>query len=102
MDSVVFTGRKRAEIIDKEIIGARKERAFKPKHHFSPNFAKACPASAGPTMTATLNWMEFNAMAFGMSSFSTRVGISAWKAGPPKACAKPEIKERQRMCHTCT
>ena len=77
IDSVVFTGRKRAVMIDSEMIGARKESAFRPKHHFSPSFAKACPASAGPTMTATLNWIEFRAMAFGMSSFSTSVGISA-------------------------
>ena len=40
-------------------------------------------------------------MAFGMSSLLTRVGISAWYAGPPKAWAKPETNERQRMCHTC-
>jgi hypothetical protein len=42
-------------IIDSEIMGARKLSAFSPKHHFSPNRAKACPASAGPTITATLN-----------------------------------------------
>ena len=35
-------------------------------------------ASAGPMVTAMLNWMEFRAMAFGMSSRSTSVGISAW------------------------
>src|ERR1700692_649413 len=102
MDSVVFTGRKRAVIIDSEMMGARKEIAFKPKHHFSPSFAKAWPASAGPIITATLNWMEFRAIAFGMSSFSTKVGMSAWYAGPPKAWANPEMKERQRMCQTGT
>jgi hypothetical protein len=59
------------------MMGARKESAFSPKHHFSPNFAKAWPASAGPMVTAMLNWMEFSAMALGMSSRSTRVGISA-------------------------
>ena len=48
MDSVVFTGRKRAVMSESEMIGARKESAFKPKHHFSPSLAKACPASAGP------------------------------------------------------
>ena len=48
-------GRKRAVMIDSDMIGARKETAFSPKHHFSPRFARACPASAGPTMTATLN-----------------------------------------------
>ena len=65
-------------MIDSEMIGARKESAFNPKHHFSPSLASACPASAGPTMTATLNWIEFSAMALGMSSRSTRVGINAW------------------------
>ena len=65
-------------MMDSETMGARKESAFKPKHHFSPSFAKACPARAGPTITATLNWIEFSAMAFGMSSRSTSVGINAW------------------------
>ena len=39
-------------------------------------------------------------MAFGMSSLLTRVGISAWYAGPPNAWAKPETNERQRICQT--
>src|SRR5664280_47590 len=39
-------------------------------------------------------------MAFGMSSRSTNVGISAEYAGPPKACAKPDINDRQRMGQT--
>lgn len=83
------------------MIGARKESAFRPKHHCSPNFANACPASAGPIVTPVLNWIEFSAMAFGMSSLLTKLGISAWYAGPPKACAKPEMNERQSICHTC-
>ena len=41
IDSVVVSGRNRAEMIESEMIGARKESAFNPKHHFSPNFAKA-------------------------------------------------------------
>ena len=77
IDSVVITGRYGAVIIDSEMIGAKNETAFSPKHHFSPNFASACPASAGPIVTAMLNWIEFNAIAFGMSSRSTSVGISA-------------------------
>ena len=48
-----------------------------------------------------LNWIEFSAMAFGMSSLLTRVGIRAWYAGPPKAWASPETNDRQRMCHAC-
>ena len=73
-----FLGQEAGVIRESEMMGARNERAFRPKHHFSPSFASACPASAGPTMTATLNWIEFSAMAFGISSFSTRVGINAW------------------------
>ncbi len=53
--SVVFTGRKRALMIDSEMIGARKESEFRPKHQLSPSLARACPARAGPIMTATLN-----------------------------------------------
>ncbi len=78
IESVVVSGRNRAEMIESEMTGARKESAFSPKHHFSPNFANARPASAGPMVTAKLNWIEFSAMAFGMSSLLTRVGISAW------------------------
>src|SRR5580765_4385964 len=48
IDSVVFSGRYRAVMMVREMIGARKESAFRPKHHCSPNFANACPASAGP------------------------------------------------------
>src|SRR5579863_6202440 len=95
MDSVVFTGRKRVLIIKSEIMGARNDSAFRPKHHFSPSLAKACPARAGPSMTATLNWIEFRAMAFGMSSLSTSVGIRAEYAGPPNAWANPEMNDRQ-------
>src|SRR5580658_7418190 len=65
-ESVVFDGRKRAEIIESDMIGARNDSAFNPKHHVSPSFAKVWPASAGPTMTATLNWIELRAMAFGI------------------------------------
>src|SRR5579863_8784784 len=100
MVSVVGGGRKRAEIIESEMIGARNEIAFNPKHHVSPSLARVIPASAGPTVTARLNWMEFNAMALGMSSRSTSVGISAEYAGPPKACASPDANDRQRICQT--
>ena len=77
IDSVVFFGKYRAVIKESEMIGARNESAFNPKHHCSPNFANACPASAGPIVTAALNWIELSAMAFGMSSRLTRLGISA-------------------------
>src|SRR5437588_13042143 len=90
IDSLDFCGRNRVEIIESEMIGARKETALSPKHHFSPSFARAWPASAGPMVTAILNWIEFNAMAFGISSRSTKVGMSAWYAGPPNAWANPD------------
>ena len=89
-------------MMSKVMTGARKERAFRPKHHFSPSFANVIPASAGPTVTAVLNWMEFSAMAFGMSSRSTSEGMSAEYAGPPNACATPEMNESVMICHTCT
>src|ERR1700677_5028853 len=41
-------------------------------------------------------------MAFGMSSFSTSVGISAEYAGPPKDWATPETNDRQRISQTWT
>src|ERR1039458_7449630 len=100
IDSVVLTGKNRLVMSNSETMGAKNESAFKPKHHFSPNFARAMPASAGPMVTARLNWIELSAMAFGMSSRSTSVGISAEYAGPPKACAKPDMNDRQRMGQT--
>src|SRR6202451_611832 len=87
--------------MEREMTGARKESAFSPKHHGSPNFANACPASAGPIVIAILNWIEFSAIALGISSLSTREGISAEYAGPPKACANPETNDRQSICQTC-
>src|SRR5579863_831589 len=89
IDSVVFAGRYRAVIMESEMTGARKEIAFRPKHQDSPSLASACPASAGPIVTAVLHWIEFSAMAFGLSSLLTRVGIRAEYAGPPNACARP-------------
>src|SRR5947209_2103072 len=77
-ESVVFAGTKRLEMSDRVSIGARKDTALSPKHHDSPNFDNASPARAGPTVIAILNWIEFRAIALGMSSRSTRVGISAW------------------------
>ena len=55
IDSAVGAGKNRVVIIKRETIGARNDSAFSPKHHFSPSFAKAKPASAGPIVTATLN-----------------------------------------------
>ena len=77
IDSLVVSGTKRADMSKRVTTGARKDKAFSPKHHFSPRRAKVIPASAGPTVTARLNWIELSAMAFGMSSRSTSVGISA-------------------------
>ncbi len=53
-------------------------------------------------MRATLNWIEFNAIALVRSCLPTSEGISDWYAGPPNACAVPVIKESSRMCHTST
>ena len=53
-------------------------------------------------MRATLNWIEFNAIALVRSCLPTSDGISDWYAGPPNACAVPVIKESSRMCHTST
>ena len=51
---------------------------------------------------ARLNWVEFRAIAFGMSSRRTRFGRSDWYAGPPNACAVPVTPDSARMCQTCT
>src|SRR5215467_10339423 len=100
IDSLGTSGTDWAEIIESVIIGARNEIAFRPKHHFSPSLASVIPANAGPIVTARLNWIEFRAMAFGMSSRSTRVGMSERYAGPPKACANPETNDRHRIGQT--
>ena len=77
IESVVFCGKNRVVISDSVMIGATKDSAFSPKHHFSPRRARVIPPSAGPIVTARLNWIEFSAMALGMSSRSTSVGINA-------------------------
>jgi hypothetical protein len=59
------------------MIGARKESPFSPKHHTEPRYVIANPPTAGPITRATLNWIDCSAIAFGMSSFSTSVGINA-------------------------
>jgi hypothetical protein len=40
------------------------------------NPASAAPASSGPTIRATLNWIEFSAIAFVRSFVPTSEGIS--------------------------
>ena len=59
------------------MIGARNESPFNPKHHISPNCVSAMPPITGPITRATLNWIDFSAIAFGMSSFSP-----AWESAP--------------------
>ena len=67
----VFSGRKRILSISRETMGGNeRERVLRPKHHVSPSEWSAQPPSAGPTMTAALNWMELRAMALGMSSLA--------------------------------
>src|SRR5215467_13107035 len=100
IDSLVASGTDCAEMIERVMIGAKNEIAFRPKHHFSPSRASVIPPNAGPTVTARLNWIEFKAIAFGISSRSTRVGMSDRYAGPPKACANPERNDRHRMGQT--
>src|SRR5215469_3335715 len=100
IDSLVASGTNCAEIIDSVMIGAKNEIAFRPKHHFSPNLASVIPPNAGPIVTARLNWIEFRAMAFGISSRSTSVGMSDRYAGPPKAWANPETNDKHRIGQT--
>ena len=59
------------------MITAMKDRLFKPKHQAAPTVVSAMPPSVGPITRARLNWMEFMAMALGMSSLPTSVGSSA-------------------------
>jgi hypothetical protein len=56
------------------------------------SIASVPPARTGPIIRATLNWIEFNAIALVKSCLPTSDGISDWYAGPPNACAVP-VKE---------
>ena len=69
-------------------------------HRFST--ASVPPASSGPSMRATLNWIELSAMALVRSCLPTSEGISDWYAGPPNACAVPVMNDSSRMCQTWT
>ena len=73
-----------------------RERRSAPKQAAVPKAASVAPASSGPNTRARLNWIEFSAIAFGRSFFSTSDGTSDWYAGPPNACAEPG-DERQRQ-----
>src|ERR1035441_4773614 len=77
MLSPILSDRKRMVSISRDTTGARNDSVLRAKHQVSPHVCKTQPASAGPTITAALNWMEFRAIAFGMCSFGTSVGISA-------------------------
>ena len=77
MLAVVFSGRKRMVSIISATTGAANDKVFSAKHHVAPSLARATPPKAGPIITAALNWMEFRAMALGISSLLTRVGMSA-------------------------
>ena len=57
-------------------ITTRNEMPFSVKHDTIPKRCSAMPASSGPRTRAMLNWMEFNAIAFGRSSVLTRDGMS--------------------------
>src|SRR5262245_62808528 len=61
---------------DSEEITARNETPFNRKHAAAPKPENASPATIGPIMRAKLNWIEFSAIAFGMSFFSTSIGIN--------------------------
>ena len=54
----------------------RNETPFSAKHSAVPKAASVAPASSGPNTRARLNWIEFSAIAFGRSFFSTSVGTS--------------------------
>jgi len=56
--------------------GARNDTAFR-RSTSHAEFASTM-RSGRATSTAALNWMEFSAMALGISSLSTKVGTSAW------------------------
>ena len=76
--SVVLTGRKRTvSMAERNDRGEKRHARSARSTRSCPNLASAMAPSAGPTITAALNWMEFSAMALGMSSLSTSVGISA-------------------------
>ncbi len=96
-DRVVATGVDTTCSDISEAMTTRNDRPFSAKHAADPSAASATPASRGPMMRARLNWMEFSAMALGISSRRTSIGRSDWYAGLPKACAVPVMHDSARI-----
>ena len=103
IDSVVLSGRNRVVIMDSEMIGARNESAFSPKHHFSPNFANACPASAGPNRYRhiELNRIQRNRVRH-VLAIDQRRNQRLSTPARQKPAPSPETNDRHRICQTCT
>src|SRR5712692_8853492 len=89
-DSVLgFRSTAVSRIANSATITARKLTPFKKKHQPSPIHAIANPATAGPTTRAPLKIEEFNAIAFGKSSFPTICTKNACRIGTSNAFTIP-------------
>ncbi len=69
---------------------------FNRKHAAAPSAVNASPATTGPMMRARLNWIEFSAIAFEMSFFSTKVGIKRLVSRSAKGLGGASQKGKQQ------
>ncbi len=60
------------------------------------------PATAGPTMRAALNIMEFNAIALANRSGPTISIVNDWRTGVSRAVTQPSANASTYTCHSCT
>jgi hypothetical protein len=75
--------------------------AFMKKQITMPKFAMIMPETAGPTMRARLNTVEFRETAFMTFSGPTRSIKKDCLAGTSSVCTSPKMVLSRRMCQYC-
>ncbi len=84
-----------------ETITAANEPAFARNAQPVPTLAITSPATAGPTMRAALNDVEFNATAFDSSASETRSETNVCRAGASNAVTHPSRSANTYTCQSC-
>src|SRR5207302_1992308 len=99
--------RGRARMRSRAAITIRKETALTAYTQAMPGPAITRPARVGPATEANWNIRVLSPIALARCSRGTRLGMSAWRAGPSKEAAGPQGGEggheaaRERQTHRC-
>src|ERR1043166_6089010 len=85
----------RARMTSSAAITIRKETAFTAYTHAMPGPAITRPARVGPATEANWNTSVLSPMALARCSRGTRLGMSAWRAGPSKEAADDDTGQHR-------